>query len=223
MIEHSPTAFTHESFLSLIQRVNNKDLYYRSMIFYLEEQPQQINDLLKVLANKVDLTRCVAVMRKAGYLPLINTFLKTVQNVNNKEVNEALNEIYYEIEDYQSLRESVQQYQNFDQFQLAKMTENHDLQEFRRIAAYLYRRHKQYEFSIKLSKQDLEYRDCVETAQESRQPELVEELMRFFVQQEEKEFFTVCLYTCYDLVRPDVAMELAWRFGLMEHVMPFFI
>lgn len=62
MIEHSPTAFTHESFLSLIQRVNNKDLYYRSMIFYLEEQPQQINDLLKVLANKVDLTRCVAVV-----------------------------------------------------------------------------------------------------------------------------------------------------------------
>lgn len=62
------------------------------------------------------------------------------------------------------------------------MTEKHELQEFRRIAAFLYRRHKQYEFSIRLSKLDFEYRDCVETAQESRQPDLVEDLMRFFVQ-----------------------------------------
>lgn len=46
-------------------------------------------------------------MKKAGYLPLIAPFLKTAQNVNNKEVNEALNEIYFETEDYTSLRESV--------------------------------------------------------------------------------------------------------------------
>eukprot|EP01017_Pseudomicrothorax_dubius_P000220 TRINITY_DN0_c136_g1_i1.p1 TRINITY_DN0_c136_g1~~TRINITY_DN0_c136_g1_i1.p1 ORF type:complete len:135 (-),score=47.30 TRINITY_DN0_c136_g1_i1:99-503(-) len=36
-------------------------------------------------------------------------------------------------------------------------------------------------------------------------------------------FFTVCLYTCYELVKPDVALELSWRFGLLEHAMPFFI
>lgn len=76
-------------------------------MFYLEEQPSQINDILKVLASKIDLTRCVSVMKKAGYLPLIAPFLKTAQNVNNKEVNEALNEIYFETEDYTSLRESV--------------------------------------------------------------------------------------------------------------------
>lgn len=110
MIEHSPSAFTHESFALLIQKVNNKDLYYRSIIFYLEEQPSQINELLKVLMNKIDLTRCVAVMRKTGYLPLAVPFLKSVQNVNNKEVNEALNEIYFEIEDHQSLRDSVNLY-----------------------------------------------------------------------------------------------------------------
>jgi clathrin heavy chain len=51
----------------------------------------------------------------------------------------------------------------------------------------------------------------------------VEDLLRFFVSKQEKEFFTVCLYTCYDLIKPDVAMELSWRFGLMEYAMPFFI
>jgi clathrin heavy chain len=39
--------------------------------------------------------------------------------------------------------------------------------EFRRIAAYLYRRNQKYELSINLSKQDHVYRDAIETAQES--------------------------------------------------------
>ena len=47
--------------------------------------------------------------------------------------------------------------------------------------------------------------------------------MKFFLQKGEKEFFTVCLYTCYELVKPDVVMELAWRYGMMEFAMPFFI
>jgi clathrin heavy chain len=51
----------------------------------------------------------------------------------------------------------------------------------------------------------------------------VQDLLEFFVQKGEKEFFTVCLYTCYDLLRPDTVMELSWRAGLMEFAMPFFI
>jgi len=31
MIEHSPSAWTHEQFVSLIIKVNNQDLYYRSI------------------------------------------------------------------------------------------------------------------------------------------------------------------------------------------------
>jgi len=37
MIEHSPFAWQHEQFVSLIQRVTNTDLFYKSVIFYLEE------------------------------------------------------------------------------------------------------------------------------------------------------------------------------------------
>lgn len=31
------------------------------------------------------------------------------------------------------------------------------------------------------------------------------------------------LYTCYELVKPDVALEVAWRSNLYEYVMPYFI
>lgn len=37
MIEHSPVAFQHEQFCSLIVKGNNSDLYYRAINFYIEE------------------------------------------------------------------------------------------------------------------------------------------------------------------------------------------
>lgn len=37
MMEHSAIAFQHELYLNLILKVANTDLYYRSIIFYLEE------------------------------------------------------------------------------------------------------------------------------------------------------------------------------------------
>ena len=50
------------------------------MIFYLEEEPTLLNDLLKLLAMKVDLTRVVQVMKRTGHIALITPFLKSVQN-----------------------------------------------------------------------------------------------------------------------------------------------
>lgn len=35
-------------------------------------------------------------MKKTGFLALIQPFMKSVQNVNNKELNEALNDLYLE-------------------------------------------------------------------------------------------------------------------------------
>jgi hypothetical protein len=53
--------------------------------------------------------------------------------------------------------------------------------------------------------------------------EIAEDLLRFFVEEGQRECFAACLYTCYDLVKPDVAMEVAWTNGLMDAVMPFLI
>lgn len=38
-----------------------------------------------------------------------------------------------------------------------------------------------------------------------------------------KECFSACLYTCYDLLTPDVALELAWRKGQLDFAMPYLI
>jgi len=57
MIEHSPSAWRHDQFSLNITKVSNHDLWYRGMIFYLEEEPMLLNDLLKLLANKIDLTK----------------------------------------------------------------------------------------------------------------------------------------------------------------------
>lgn len=59
MIEHSPTAWHHETFINIIQKANNHSLYYKAINFYLEEQPEKINDLLKPLTAKLDKSKTV--------------------------------------------------------------------------------------------------------------------------------------------------------------------
>lgn len=223
MMEHSPSCWRHDIFVQNILKVANLDLYYRAIIFYLEEQPMLLNDLLKLLAMKIDLPKCVNVMKKAGHLALIEPFLKSVQNQNISAVNEALNEIYVENEDYEALRSSITEYDNFESLNLAQQIENHELLEFRRIAAIIYRKNTKWDKSIEISKKDELWKDAIETVSESRDMHLTEELLRFFMETGEKELFASMLYTCYELIKPDVAMEVAWRFGLMEYAMPYFI
>lgn len=100
MIEHSPIAFNHETYLQLVVKVSNTELYYKSISFYLEEQPLQLNELLKTLANKIDLVKCTSAIRRLGIVQLVEPFLKIVQQTNTKEINEVLNEYYLENEDY---------------------------------------------------------------------------------------------------------------------------
>ena len=64
MIEHSPLAFNHEIFVNLIQKVSQHDLFLRAVEFYLEEEPLRLNDLLKVLANKIELNKLVTLVTR---------------------------------------------------------------------------------------------------------------------------------------------------------------
>jgi clathrin heavy chain len=43
------------------------------------------------------------------------------------------------------------------------------------------------------------------------------------VEARDKACFCATLYTCYDLIRPDVAVEQAWRNGYVDYVMPYMI
>jgi len=199
------------------------ELYYGAVQFYLEENPMQVNVLLHTIAPKVDHVRVVQLARKAGQLPLILPYTKQAQLHNIVAINEAINEVYSENEQYDKLRQSIEDFENFDQIASVQRLEKHELMEMHRIAALLYKRNKRSKQSIELFKQDKMYRDRMEIARDGGNPELVESLQIFFVENDLKECFAGCLYTCYDFARPDVILELAWRKGPLDFAMQYLI
>jgi len=223
MMAHSPVAFNHDQFQMILQKVANMEIYYRAVQFYVDEQPMQLNSMLNTIMSKVDHARVVQQVRKANNLPLILPYLKAAQQHNIAAVNEAINELYVEGEQYDDLRQSIEDFDNIDQIALAQKLEKHELVEMRRIATLVYKKNKRYKQSIDLSKQDKMFRDAMETAAESGNADLAESLLRYFVDEDMKECFAACLYTCYDLIRPDVGLELAWRKNMLDFAMPFLI
>ena len=220
MVEHA-TAFQHELFLDCVQKVRNPEVQYKAITYYQQQHPLQLGRLLQVLTPNLDHARVVHLLRKSDALPLAIDYMKSVQKENLSVVNEALNELLVAEEDHQGLRASVDDFDNFDQIFLAQKIEKHDLLEFRRLAAYLYKRNKRWAQSVQLSKDDKMHKDAIDTAAESGDADVAEDLIRYFVSAQDKACFTSALYTCYDLVRPDVAIELGWRNGYMDCAMPF--
>jgi clathrin heavy chain len=90
-------------------------VYYRAIAFYLEQHPMLLERLLSLLTPNLDHARVVHQLRRAESLPLVLPYLKAVQKENVSVVNEALNELYIDDEDYQALRESIDAHDNFDQ------------------------------------------------------------------------------------------------------------
>jgi clathrin heavy chain len=132
-------------------------------------------------------------------------------------------QLYVEDEEYDALRKSIDSFNNFNMIALASKLSSHELLEFRRISAYVYRRNKKWSQSIELSKNDKMWKDCIDTANESSDPEIIEGLLRFFCETSEKECFSATLYTCFAHISPDVVLELGWLNGYQNFIMPFFI
>ncbi|KAI2792259.1 putative clathrin heavy chain [Penicillium oxalicum] len=223
MMERAADAWEHHSFKDIIVKVANLEIYYRALTFYLQEQPLLITDLLQVLTPRIDVSRVVRLFKASDNIPLIKPFMLNVQSQNKRAVNDAINELLIEEEDYKTLRDSVDNHDNFDSVELAQRLEKHELIFFRQIAASIYRKNKRWEKSIALSKQDKLYKDAIETAAISAKPEVVEDLLRYFVDIGSRECYVGMLYACYDLIRPDVIMEISWRKGLHDFTMPFMI
>ncbi|TPX20998.1 hypothetical protein DIZ76_016895 [Coccidioides immitis] len=223
MMERAADAWEHHSFKDIIVKVANLEIYYRALNFYLQEQPLLLTDLLQVLTPRIDVNRVVRMFEKSDNIPLIKPFLLNVQPQNKKAVNNAINDLLIEEEDYKTLRDSVENHDNYDPVELAQRLEKHDLVFFRQIAASIYRKNKRWEKSISLSKQDKLFKDAIETAAISGKTEVVEDLLRYFVDIGSRECYVGMLYACYDLIRPDVVLEMSWRHGLNDFTMPYMI
>jgi clathrin heavy chain len=223
MIAHPTEAWRENHFKDVITKVANIELYYKAIQFYLDFKPMLLNDLLAVLSPRLDHTRAVNYFIKVNHLPLVKPYLRSVQNNNNKSINEALNNLLIEEEDFQGLRNSIDAYDNFDNISLAQRLEKHELIEFRRISAYLYKGNNRWKQAVELCKADRLYKDAMSYASESKQIELAEDLIAWFLDEKLYECFGACLFQCYDLLRSDVILELAWRHNIMDFAMPFMI
>eukprot|EP00998_Keelungia_sp_KM082_P006002 NODE_227_length_2254_cov_13.716032_g221_i0.p1 GENE.NODE_227_length_2254_cov_13.716032_g221_i0~~NODE_227_length_2254_cov_13.716032_g221_i0.p1 ORF type:complete len:689 (-),score=259.27 NODE_227_length_2254_cov_13.716032_g221_i0:186-2108(-) len=223
MMEHMSEAWEHDTFKEVIVKASSSELLYTALHFYVNHQPTLVNDYLTAVTGKIDHERVVHEAKRDKQVALVKPYLEQVQEHNLKQVNDALNHLYVEEEDYEALRLSLESHDNFDQLGLAEDLKKHELLEFRRIASALYKRNKRWKQSIDLSKLDKMYKDVLDTTAESEDKDLVEEVMRFFIDEGLFECFGASLYSCYDLVRPDVALELAWRTGQMDMCMPYLI
>lgn len=243
MMQHPSEAWRENHYKDIITKVANIELHFKSIDFYLEYKPMLLNDLLLVLSSRLDHTRAVNYFNRVNQLPLVKPYLRSVQNINSKAINDALNNLLIEEEDYQGLRNSIDAYDNFDNISLAQRLEKHDLVEFRRLGAYLFKGNSRWKQAVELCKKDRLYKvvllvfydvhlqnlldfitqDSMNYAAESRQGELAEELIAWFLEEKLYECFGACLFQCYDLLRPDVILELAWRYNIMDFAMPYMI
>merc|ERR1712160_230754 len=183
MMERTP-AFDNDLFLDSIVKVRNTEIMYKAVNFYLTIHPTIFTRLMEIVEEHVDHSRVVSQLRRSGdwALQVGQSYMKNVQKADLSAVNEALNELYIEDEDYEGLRTSIE-----------------------------------------MSKADRMYKDCIDTANESCDPEIIEKLLRFFCETSEKECFCATLYTCFAHVNPDVVLELGWIHGYHNFIMPFLI
>ena len=71
-------------------------------------------------------TSVVKMFQISDNIPLIKPFLLNVQSQNNKVVNQAINDLLIEEEDYKTLSDSVANYDNYDPVDLAQRLEKHE-------------------------------------------------------------------------------------------------
>jgi len=223
MMEHSAAAWKHDLFKDVLNKCTNTEIFYRAIDFYLAAHPLLLSDVLLENEKKLDHQRVVTKVKHAGHLPLVKSYLVHVQHSDLPAVNEAINDLYIAEENFKALRESIHDHSAFDQMGLAVRLQAHEVLEFRRIAALLYKKAERFEQSIDLSKKDEFWQDAIDTATSSKNAALCESLLRFFVAQKLEQCFSAMLFTCYEFITPDVVLEVAWRHNLTNFAMPYMI
>jgi clathrin heavy chain len=223
MMSYPTEAWEEKKFSELIVKVANTEHMYKAIDFYLKFKPMLLNGVLSVMIPRLDHTRAVSQFQRLKQVPLVVPYLKEVQDNDNVAVNEALNTVYLEEGNFTALRDSIDKFKNFDNIQLALTLEKNEMIEFRRIAAYVYKGNNRWKQSVELCKKDKLYKDAMEYVAESADSALAAELIAYFIEIKNNECFAATLFACYDMLEPDVVMELAWRNNIMDFAMPYMI
>lgn len=222
MVQHVE-AWDHEVFKDVVSHLGASDIVYNAITFYVLNHPELLMDFVSHIYKKVDAERVMTEVSKNAPLFVIKPFLEAAQDRNNKRVNEALNAMYIEEEDFAALRHSVDTYNNFDSAELSAKLEKMELFEFRKIALFLHRKNKRFFHALEVAKVNKLFQDAIETAAESGDAEIISKLLDFFVVEKLPECFSACLYACYDYLEPHVVLEKAWMNKMTDFAMPYMI
>lgn len=224
MMEHPADSWDHEIFKDVLLKLGSSDICYSAIGFYLQHTPEQLHDMLTTISKKIDTERVMGEVKKCGApLSYVRPFLEATQDRNARKVNDALNQLYVEEEDFAALRRSVDTFTNFDSAELSAQLEKLAPFEFRRIALALHRRNKRYFHAIEVAKANALYSEAIESAAEGRDKELVKNLAVWFCERRQPDCLAALLYGCYDLVDNYNVMEWAWLYGMDEAVKPYLI
>ncbi|CBH15651.1 clathrin heavy chain, putative [Trypanosoma brucei gambiense DAL972] len=222
MMCHFADAFDHDVFKDVASHLGASDFVYNAISFYVNTCPQNLCDFLTSMFKVLDPDRVLREVKNVAPIHLILPYLESAQPRNSRLINDALNDLYVEEENFVALRNSVENYNNFDSVELSARLEKMELFEFRKIALFLHRRHKAFDHALAVAKENKLFQEAIDTAVESADPKVVEELLDFFAV-ERPDSFVSCLYACYDYLSPDVVLEKAWLNNRINIAMPYLI
>jgi hypothetical protein len=153
--------------LESIPKVSNVGLAYETLSHCLANDPTRVAGILDALIAREDLDPWLVLeqLRKAGSVG-IHLGLDYLQSIQAKSdlraVNEALIELYLDIEDYERLNKLIFETGNFDAVDLALKLELCNTSQCTCIAAKLHCSMKNYQAAIGLLSELEMWKDCID-------------------------------------------------------------
>ncbi|KAF7458261.1 putative clathrin heavy chain [Cryptosporidium felis] len=156
-------------------------------------------------------------------ISIIQEFLESISEENIQVVNEALINLYIEKMEVEKLLRLILTCDNYDQAGLSSRLEKHPVNDLRKLAVKILDKNSNYRQALSICQKEMLVDEAILVVYKSGNVGLIEELLEFLLSNNKKESFVACLYTCYEFLRPDAVMELAWKHNCLDATMPFFI
>ena len=221
MITYPEQCFDHQLMKDLLTKVPRIDMIYKAESYYLNEQPEKVNEMLIAVAHRCDHSVVISLARKEKDLNAIREYLLYCLDLNNDAVNEACIDMFIDDGDHKSLKSLIEKNSNFNKTALAARLKVHEEAEFRKIAAHLYSSCDDYKSAIELCMNEGFDDDAMVICKKSKDEEKVSELLNYFIENDKKEAFGQCLIVCFEFVAAEVALELGYTNKLMDQTVPF--
>jgi clathrin heavy chain len=143
-----------------------------------------------------------------------------MQPLHSVTVNNALHELLLAEQDLPGLKTALAVSDKYDVSALAQRLAANPRRDFRNLAIQLYRTHKQPQPALQLLLGEGRYQEAIDLAAEARDRHLSELLLNELAVRRLPVLFLGACYGLADSLVSDVVVELAWRNGWMDIVMP---